>query len=87
MIQAPGNGLAPEQARYELIFIAQKDETPAAVRLQALLKSAKRRFKFRCVSVKQVEKPQPKRAIKKRAAKGLAVRGAAGGAMAGRSES
>lgn len=40
---------------YEIVFVALKDATPADVRLQALLKIAKRRFAFCCKSVKPAE--------------------------------
>lgn len=49
-----------ESIRYELVLVAQRDELPAIVRLQSLIKSAKRRFRFRLVSVKEVEKSRPK---------------------------
>lgn len=53
---------------YELVIVALKDATPADVRLQALLKTALRRFAFRCKSVRpvEVEKKRTTKARKKK---------------------
>jgi hypothetical protein len=50
---------------YELVLVALSDPTAADVRIQRVLKSLLRTYRFRCKSIKRVKAETKKKRVKK----------------------